>query len=753
MNDPEVTPPKIAKTLSRDLSLLHITMMGVGMMIGAGVFLGIGSTIAIAGPGGVILTFALNGIVALFTAMSYAELSSSVPRAGGAYNFTRIAFGRGISFVAGWMEWFASSAAGGLYAVTFAIYTVHYFSQLGLIQFIGVQLPVMEKLVAVVIAGIFLYINYRGVSQTGKVGALLTLGQTLTLVFIALAGIVTALYHPERLANFKPFLPNGWMKLLITMGFTYVAFEGFEVIAQAGDEVREPRRNLPKAMIYSVLIVVLVYVGVSFASVVAVKGVGEPAWVWIGKFGEKGFGEAVSRLIPFGGFLTTIAVIFASTSALNATIYSGTRVSYALGRDRMLPHIFSYLSKRRITPHIALIFTGVIVICVAAFLPVIDLASSASIMFLFLFFLVNLCVIRTRHRMGRELNYGFLMPFFPFPPIVAIIVQAVLAMWLVHMSLVAWIVGPAWVFSGILVYYLYSKHKTTSIEEEIIVLEQEPILNKRGYRIMLAVANPANAVQLAQPCYQFCQAKKAEVEAIHIVSVPPQVPLSDAFESMFAAEEAITEAMLYLSTDFTFGSTIRYCRSAARGIISATREQKTDLLIMGWEGHENRSFSLGSTVDPVLEGVSCNVAVLRNCHHQSYLRVLVPFTGAPNSAFTLEVASILVEPQRGRVVLFHVHPSGRPRPDIEAFLEKTTPSLGVDGSIFEPKYIAATNLLKTLLREAEHYDLIVIGASQEKLFQRIVMGRLPEEFAHRCQKPLVMVKASSPVKSMLSRWI
>jgi len=100
-------------------------------------------------------------------------------------------------------------------------------------------------------------------------------------------------------------------------------------------------------MIYSILIVVLVYVGVSFASVIAVKGVGEPAWVWIGKFGEKGFGEAISRLIPFGGFLTTIAVIFASTSALNATIYSGTRVSYALGRDRMLPPIFSRLSKKK----------------------------------------------------------------------------------------------------------------------------------------------------------------------------------------------------------------------------------------------------------------------------------------------------------------------------------------------------------------------------------------------------------------------
>lgn len=117
-----------------------------------------------------------------------------------------------------------------------------------------------------------------GVSQTGTTGALLTLGQTLILAFIALVGIGTALYDPEQLANFKPFLPHGWTMLLVTMGFTYVAFEGFEVIAQTGDEAIEPRRNLPKAMLYSILIVVLTYVGVSFASLVVVKDVGEPAW-------------------------------------------------------------------------------------------------------------------------------------------------------------------------------------------------------------------------------------------------------------------------------------------------------------------------------------------------------------------------------------------------------------------------------------------------------------------------------------------
>jgi APA family basic amino acid/polyamine antiporter len=601
---------KISTEFSRNLTLLQITMMGVGMMIGAGVFLGVGNAVKIAGPGGVILTFALNAVIALFTAMSYAELSSAIPRAGGAYNFARIAFGRGTSFLAGWMEWFASSVAGSLYAVTFALYTVHYLTQLGIIQASGFQLILVEKGAAILIASFFIYINYRGASETGTMGTIFTLGQTVTLAFIALVGIATAIADPSRLANFQPFLPNGWDKLLITMGFTYVAFEGFEVIAQAGDEAIEPRRNLPKAMIYSILIVVFTYVGVAFAAVVGVKDVGQPAWIWIGSYGGKGFGEAISQLMPsYGSILVTITVIFASTSALNATIYSATRASYALGRDRMLPRVFSWLHPNRRTPHMALLFTGGIVISVATFLPTIDVASSASMMFLFLFFLVNLCVIRIRRQMVDEMTYGFVMPLFPIPPIIAIFIQAVLAVWLIHMSPIAWVVGPTWVVSGIAIYRLYSKERAIRTEDEIVVLQEEPIPSKSEYRILVSVANPANAVPLAMNCYKFCQAKgdRTEIEVINMVPIPPQVPLAEASKYSHAGEEAITEAMLYLAPRYKFGSTMRYCRNIARGIISAAAQRKADLLIMGWQGYRRKGFSLGSTIDPehyLRDGVS-----------------------------------------------------------------------------------------------------------------------------------------------------
>ncbi len=322
-------------------------MMGLGMMIGAGVFLGMGISISKVGPGGVVLTFALNGLLAMFTAMSFAELSSAIPRAGGAYNFARIGFGRPASFLAGWMEWFASSVAGSMYAITFSLYSVRFIKNLGWLTTFNI-LPDTEvsntemtivKCFAVATAVLFIYINFRGSSETGKIGAIITTGQTIFVVTIGVFGVITAIKDPTRLANFTPFMPEGWTSLLVTMGFTYVAFEGFEVIAQAGDEAIDPQRNLPKAMIYSVMIVTFIYVLVAFATVVSVKmgtdGVDKAPWLWIGQYKAQGFGAAVSKLMPYGNFVLTLAVIFSSTSALNATIYSATRASYALGRDRL----------------------------------------------------------------------------------------------------------------------------------------------------------------------------------------------------------------------------------------------------------------------------------------------------------------------------------------------------------------------------------------------------------------------------------
>jgi len=747
----------IAAELSRELSLFHVTMMGLGMMIGAGVFLGIGNVIHVAGPGGVLLTFTLNGIIALFTALSYAELSSAVPKAGGAYNYARLAFGRGPSFTAGWMEWFASSVAGSLYAVTFGIYVVRYFESLGLTGWMPLSTYTTEKVVAFAIAMFFLYINYRGASETGKVGAFFTLGQTLFLIFIGLVGIIVALKDPSRIQNLNPYLPYGWTKLLVAMGFTYVAFEGYEVIAQAGDETIDPKRNLPKAMIYSVGIVTFTYIAVAFASLVAVKagtpGVEGVPWEWIGQFKERGFGEAVSRLMPYGNFFLTLAVIFASVSALNATIYSATRASYALGRDRMLPGIFSKISLKRKTPSVALMFTGIIVIGVAILLPTMDVASSASIMFLLLFFLVNVSVIRVRLNMGDELNYGFIMPFFPWLPIIAIACQGFLAVWLVHMSKIAWIVAPTWVISGIAIYLFYSKSHAISTEEEIHVFEEEHAPPSNQYHIVVAVANPENAIPMIRTTYYISEAKDAQVTLLHMVPVPEQVPLPDAGKFMLEGKEGVTEVMLSLMLKFPITTTIRYCRNVARGILSSVREKRTDMLIMGWHGrHRSHTFGLGSTVDAILERSPSNVVILKNCGNKPYKRILVPWGGGPNGALALEVASIIAAKDESEIVAFTVNDPRR-NINIPPISDAYSNQGQVSFDRIRFKVTQSQDIVNTILKESEEYDLVILGSTRDPIIRQIARDSVTNAVARRCQKPMIIVKGSGGIRSWIKRWL
>lgn len=736
-------------------------MMGLGMMIGAGVFIGIGNTIHESGPGGLLLTFALNGLIAFFTAMSFAELSSAIPRAGGAYNFARIGFGRGPSFVAGWMEWFAGSVAGSLYAVVFGTYTMEFLYRMGWLP--ESWLPWMIKLVALLVAVLFIYINYRGTSETGKIGAFFTLGQMAFVLAIGVLGVYVFITDPQRIENFEPFIhPEGWTNILVTMGFIYVAFEGFEVIAQAGDETIDPKRNIPKAMLYSVCIVTLTYIFVSFATVVAVSAsdpelvaAGQAPWEWIGSFLDTGFGQAVAKLLPgkfIGYLLVTMAVIFSSTSALNATLYSATRASYALGRDRMMPKSFSSISKKRKTPYVALMYTGALLIFVALLLPTKDVASSASIMFICLFFLVNLSVVKIRLDMGDELSYGFLMPFFPLFPILAIICQAVLVMFLHEMSIVAWIIAPLWILAGLFAFIFYGKRHAIPTEDEIHIFEEERSAYSGRSKIMISVANPANAEALVHQVEKIARAEKADLELLHMVPVPSQTPLQDAHQYMDEGREGITRAFDVLSPKFPISSTIRYCRNIPRGIVSTVKEKKADKLVIGWHGqHKSMNFKIGSTIDPIIDRSPCDVVVMKGLEDYSFKSVLVPLAGGPNARLALKMAAILSEPD-SHIVVFT---AGKLRKgyDVEKIIANEANKLGLGQARVEVKVVFANDIVKAILDESKAYDLLVLGATARPLHQRIAADSIPEQVARKTEKPLVMVKSARDLRSRIMRWI
>ena len=450
--------------LARTLGLLDITMIGVGAMIGAGIFVLTGVAAGIAGPA-LILVFCFNGIIASLTALAYAELGSAMPQAGGGYVWCKESMPGPSGFVAGWMDWFAHTIAGSLYALGFAAYFALILESMGISLFgLGIELTI--KLFAVLIIVVFVAINFKGASETGRTGVIVTFGKVIILAIFVGAGLWIMYNKTDYgLSNFSPFIPNGFGSIFIACGLTFITFEGYEIIAQAGEEVRNPKKNVPRATILAIIVVIPIYCFVAFATLGALTVESDTTpWQFLGKYGELGLVEAAKQFIPFGvgAFILIFGGLLSTMSALNATTYSSTRVAFAMSRDNFLPKKLARIHKTNQTPYVALLFSGTIMILMSVAIPLEDVASACSLMFLLLFILVNIAVILIRRnpQMFNHLKYGFRIPSvhnIPFVPIIAIAANSCLAIFLFQYSPTAWFVTILWVLIGLGLYAVYSR--------------------------------------------------------------------------------------------------------------------------------------------------------------------------------------------------------------------------------------------------------------------------------------------------------
>ena len=341
------------------MRLLDITMIGVGAMIGAGIFVLTGIAAGVAGPG-LLLAFLLNGIVTLFAAGAYAELGSSFHDAGGGYLWVKTGLKDPHGFLSGWMSWFAHSVACALYALGFGAY---FQEVLPLIGIPHLQLPLLPlaKWLAVAVVAVFAFINYRGASETGGAGNVVTFSKLAVLAVFIGFGVWITLHRPDWQLTFtQDFLPNGMGSVFMAMGLTFIAFEGYEIIAQCSEEVRAPERNVPRAVFLSLAIVVPIYLLVAFAALGAAQPVGMPSWQFLGLKKETALVDVAHGFFRGGGMVILIGGLLSTMSALNATIYSSSRVSFAMGRDRNLPTWFGKVHPVRKTPHWAILASAVL---------------------------------------------------------------------------------------------------------------------------------------------------------------------------------------------------------------------------------------------------------------------------------------------------------------------------------------------------------------------------------------------------------
>jgi amino acid transporter len=709
--------------LSRDLGLFSATMIGVGAMIGAGIFVLTGIAAGIAGPG-LILAFLLNGIITMFTALAYAELGSAIPVAGGGYAWIKEALPQ-TAFISGWMDWFAHSVAGSLYALGFGAYFGWLLTEAGVLPG-GI---LMQKLFAVILILIFIYINYRGVSQIGRAENAVTLVKIAVLLIFAVSGLVVMAKNPGWIENFQPFLPKGIGSLFISMGLIFIAFEGYEIIVQAGEEVKNPKKNIPRAVLLSVSIVLPIYLLVGITALGAFPG----SWEFLGQKGELGLIEAARKFVPFGTFILLVGGLASTMSALNATTFSSTRVSFAMGRDFSLPSAFRRIHPKNKTPHFALLFSGGMILFMAVALPIQDVACAASVMFLLLFLQVNIAVIKIRKKMGEKLDYGYKMPLFPFIPLLGIASLTFLAFYIFFYSPIAWYATLLWIGIGIVVYFGYAATKE-EVEKAKISVEIP-----KEYRIVVSLANPEDVDPLMKIACSIAKIRESEVVAVHIIDMPYQTFLH-------VGKHWVDERLPLLDKAGKIGERygvkvrkrIIISHDVPRAIIDFAESGKSNLIILGWTGRIFKSKARISVQHRVMTNAPCEVAVLKPKDFRDIKRILLPLGKGEHSA-RVRIADGIASVFGAKILLLNVIPTGKNEKTRQKVLEIQEMAEKICRADVEKEIVEAPVVEDVLIERSKDFDLLIMGPSEEWILKDFLLGSMPDKVANEANCSVLMV--------------
>ena len=369
-------------TENRKLDLKEVVAMGVGAMVGGGIFSVLGLAMGQAGHAAP-LSFALGGIIALLTGISYARLGLHFRSDGGSFTYLEQAFRHpNIAGLGGWLLLVGYIGTLGLYAFTFGAY--------GSALLGSSNNPAMHHLLESLVLLAFLGINLYGVKEAGTTELVIVTLKVLILLLFAIIGFTTI--HGDHLL---PVFDKGQLGVIMGAALIFVAYEGFELIPNAVNEMQQPERNLRLGILLSILITITIYVLVSLVAV------GNLTPDEIARYGEYALAQAARPFLGQAGFvLIGIAALFSTSSAINATLFGTARLGVEMARKRELPAVFSL---RRRQDHIPWVSLSAITAVTLAFVNAADLtiiSSFSSSTFLMIFFAINLSAWRLRSKIG-----------------------------------------------------------------------------------------------------------------------------------------------------------------------------------------------------------------------------------------------------------------------------------------------------------------------------------------------------------------
>ncbi|MBM64684.1 MAG: amino acid transporter [Myxococcales bacterium] len=534
-------------TGQRNLGLIGASRVGIGAIVGGGIFVLAGVAFSAAGPAA-IGAFALNGLIATLTLLSFAEMATAFPESGGAYTFGKRVLSIRLAFAIGWILWLAYIVGAVLYALGFASYAVLLLKTLPIWAADAPPAWLSHRALSLGLATLATCgYAFALIRKSAGGGAVETWGKVLVFIVLVIAGLVALARTPtqEVVASLQPPLPSGVSGLLMAMGFTFIAVQGFDLIATVGGEVKDPRRTIPRAMMISLGVAMAVYLPLLFI----VATVGVPAGESIESL-SRAHPETMIALAaknymgPTGYWLVVISAIFATLSALHACLMAASRIALAMAQDRTLPYQLGKLHPERGTPTASLYATtGAALVMLFAVPDVSSAGAAASLIFLVSFAIAHVTAILARRRGGSS-EPGFRTPLFPLVPVVGGLACTALALFQVIVVPAAGIVTVAGLGVGALLYFTQLSTRAEVVDARIEARDPDLVrLRGRNPLVLVPVVNPANAPGLVGMANALVVPNVGRVLILSVVDRPAEVKQGDQEAVAQAASAVVGQAL------------------------------------------------------------------------------------------------------------------------------------------------------------------------------------------------------------------
>jgi APA family basic amino acid/polyamine antiporter len=433
--------------LRRAVGALDLTALGIGAIIGTGIFVIIGEAIGKSGPA-IVISFVVAGLTCVFSALSYAELASTIPVSGSAYTYSYATLGEIVAWIIGWDLIIEYGFSVAVVAVGWGGYLQDLLSSL-----FGIHIPDSIagppgeggtfNLPAVVLVLAISALLTVGVRESTRTNTVMVISKIAILIFFIVVGF--AHFHGS---HFTPFQPHGFNGTMDAAALIFFAYIGFDAVSTSGGEAKNPSRTLPIALVGSLVIATVIYILVALAAI----GLA-PAGKLAGS--QAPLTDAIRQgagLGSWAGDILSLGALVAITSVVLTVLYGQTRIFFAMARDGLVPRWFAKLNARRTPVRITIMF-GVLVAALAAFIPLSELAELVNIGTLFAFLLVNIGVVVLR-RTAPDLERGFQTPLVPVLPIIG----AALCIWLMtKLQGATWWRFGIWLAIGLVIYFAYGR--------------------------------------------------------------------------------------------------------------------------------------------------------------------------------------------------------------------------------------------------------------------------------------------------------